>query len=72
MLWIGNMERSNVQIRQAQDEPRERQREAVKQSVSSWSGWGKPGRGGYRWEQAVSTHSGDRRMSRGCHCHVGS
>lgn len=48
MLWIVNMERSNVQMCQAQDEPRERQRDAVKRSVSSWSGWVKPGRGGYR------------------------
>lgn len=72
MLWIGNMERSNAQICQAQDEPRERQRDAVKRSVSSWSGWVKPEGEVTDGEQAVSTHSGDRRLSRGCQCHVGS
>lgn len=41
------------------------------QWAAGLAGWS-PEREGTDGEQAVSTHSGDRRMSRGCQCHVGS
>lgn len=41
------------------------------QWAAGLAGWSPEGEG-TDGEQAVSTHSGDRRMSRGCQCHVGS